>query len=254
VHGYKIRYRSPESVIDEIKHLKNKFSANEIYIIDDNFTLNRKRTDIIFDRIIDEQLNLSITFSNGIRADTLTPDLLIKMKRAGTAEFAIGVESGNQLILNKIGKSLSLKKVRRVARYIHKLGFIFKCFFIIGHPFDTPATMMDTINFAIELEPEVAQFSKATPWPGTELYQIIKKHGVFIKKLNTIESFNLFASQFKIWHVTPKLMNKYFILAYFKFYLRPKKIMTFIRKIKTYRQLKWYVSNAIMILIRMISS
>ncbi|MHA1715246.1 MAG: B12-binding domain-containing radical SAM protein, partial [Promethearchaeota archaeon] len=253
VHGSKIRYRSVESVIKEIDFLKDKFGIDELFIIDDNFTLNRARAHKFFDTLIEKNYNLAITFSNGIRADTLTPKLLLKMKKAGTVEFAIGVESGNQEVLNKIGKRLDLRKVRAITPYIKKLQFIYKCFFIIGHPYDTPKSMMDTIKLAIELDPEVAQFSKATPWRGTELYNIIKKHGEFVKKSKNVKSFDLSTSHFKIWAITPRLMNKYFMLAYLMFYFRPSKVFSFIKKIRTYYQLKWYFSNTIRILIQMIS-
>jgi len=252
VHGFKIRYRSVESVISEIQFLKNQFHADELFIIDDNFTMNVKRASEILDRIIEEKFNLAITFSNGIRADTLTPELLKKMRRAGVVEFAIGVESGNQQVLDKVGKSLSLQKVRGIVPIIHELGFIFKCFFIIGHPYDTASTMMDTIKLAIELDPEVAQFSKATPWPGTRLYDLVKKEGQFTRKMTQMRSFNLYASQFKIWKVTPKLVNKYFMLAYILFYLRLPKIRSFIKKINTWPQVKWYVANSLLFLLRIL--
>ncbi|HME54235.1 MAG TPA: radical SAM protein [Candidatus Lokiarchaeia archaeon] len=250
VHGYRIRARSVESVIAEFRHLKDTLHANEIYIVDDNFTMDVDRSSRILDRMIEEKFNFTITLSNGVRADTLTPDLLQKMKRAGIVEFSIGVEAGNQEVLNKIGKSLSLKKVREIAPKIHELGFILKCFFILGHPFDTPGTMMETIKLAIELDPDISQFSKATPWPGTRLYDLVKKNGEFTKKMNVISSVNLYASQFKIWAITPRLVNKYFILAYILFYVRLSEIISFIRKLKTIAQLKWYLTNVVLFLLR----
>jgi len=250
VHGFKIRYRSVESVIKEIRFLKEKFHADELYIIDDNFTMDVNRASKILDRIIEEKFHMDITLSNGVRADTLTPELLIKMRRAGVVDFAVGLESGNQQVLNKIGKSLSLKKVRAIVPTIHELGFTFKTFFMIGHPYDTASTMMDTIMLAIELNPDVALFSKTTPWPGTRLYELVKNEGHFIRKKNQIRSFNVYESQFKIFKLTPRLVNKYFMLAYLSFYLRLTKIRSLIKKITTWPQLKWYISNSILFLLR----
>ena len=253
VHGYRIRARSPESVIAEFRYLKDNFHAKELYIVDDNFTMNVDRATRILEMMIAERFNFTITLSNGVRADTLTPALLQKMKNAGVVEFSIGVEAGNQGVLNKIGKSLSLNKVRKIAPVIHELGFILKCFFILGHPYDTASTMMETIRLAIDLDPEVTQFSKATPWPGTRLYDLVKTQGEFTNKMNvskSIRSVNLYASQFKIWAITPRLVNKYFMLAYILFYMRLRKLFSLLRKIKTVAQVKWYLTNVILFSIR----
>ena len=252
VHGYKMRYRSPVSIISEIKYLKEKYNVDEIFIVDDNFTMDISRANKILDLMIREKLKLKITFSNGIRADTLSPKLLIKMKKAGVKEFAIGIESGNQHIVDKIGKKLSLQKIKEIAPFIKKLDFIFKGFFIIGHPYDTPNTMQDTIEFAKEIKLDIAQFSKATPWPGTKLYNLIHEKGEFRKNMDTIDSFNLYASQFQIWHMNPGLMNKYFILAHLSFYFRWKWFRSFFSKIKTYKQLFFYLSNIILMSMRMV--
>ena len=88
---------------------------------------------------------------------------------------------------------------------------------------------MDTINLAREIDPDIVQFSKATPWKGTPLYDLIKDKGKFLESPKKAKSFNLYTSQFEIWEMNPEIMNKYFMLGYFLFYLRPRKIISFIK-------------------------
>ena len=76
IHGYKIRFRSIENVIDEIRYLKEQFNADEILVVDDNFSFDLKRAETIIDEIIRNEFNMHIQFCNGLRADTLTPNWL----------------------------------------------------------------------------------------------------------------------------------------------------------------------------------
>jgi len=254
VHGTRVRFRSIENVIDEIRYLKERFSIEELTIIDDNFTVNKKRAEKIIDEIIKLNYNLLIQFSNGLRADTLTLKLVKKLKRAGTYKIAIGVESGNQDVVNKIGKKLDLNAVRRAAQIIKREKIILVAFFIIGHPFDTVKTMKDTINFALEIDPDTPLFFKAIAFPGTELYNQVQRDGKFLIALKDIDhGYNLSSANYEIYNLRAADVEKMFKMAYRRFYLRPRKMTSLLTKIRSISELKAAIDYSILIILNLLN-
>ncbi len=254
IHGNKIRYRSIESVLNEIRYLKEKFSLEELLIIDDNFTLNKKRAEKILTEIIKNDFNILIQFSNGVRADTLSLQMVRKLKRAGTYKMAIGVESGNQDVVNKIGKRLDLNAVRRAAKLVKKEKIILSAFFIIGHPFDNVQSMNDTINFAHEINPDYPHFFKAIAFPGTELYNQVKRDGKFLMSISDIDrGYNIGAANFEIYSLKSVDVEAAFKQAYRKFYLRPQKILSLLSKIRTFVELKYLINYGILTILNLLN-
>jgi hypothetical protein len=88
-----------------------------------------------------------------------------------------GVESGNQAVLDSIKKRQTLDDVRRAFREAKAAGLQTMGFFIFGLPADTEESMEDTIRFALELDPDLANFMIAAPYPGTELWEIARRDG-----------------------------------------------------------------------------
>ncbi|MHA1369827.1 MAG: B12-binding domain-containing radical SAM protein [Promethearchaeota archaeon] len=240
VHGYKYRKRSWQNVISELYYLKRNFGLGQIFIVDDTFTLDRKRTLKIFDEIIKRGFNINIFFSNGVRADTIDHKMAKKMKEAGVIEVALGIESGNQNIVNKIGKKLDLKKVENAVRLLKKFKINTMGFFIFGHPWDDFNTMTQTYRFAKKLDLDHPFFFRAMAFPGTRLYDLVKREGKFIrdKKNLNFESYNLGEATFEIWNLKTKDLNKAFKRYYVFYFLRPQKIIKLMRSVKSYYEVK----------------
>lgn len=247
IHGYKMRYRSIENVIAEIRHLKDQYNVKEIFIIDDNFTVNAKRAERILDEIIKNDFNIVFKFTNGIRADTVTNRLAKKLKLAGFYGVTLGIESGNQAIVDKIGKKLDLKAVVRAVRILRKNNFIIGGFFMIGHPYDNKSTMLQTYYFARRLDLDYPFFFKAIPFPGTKMYDIIKEHGVFLdsSESSAHEGYIIKSANFEIWDLKAKDIEKAFQLAYRLFYIRPWKIIKLISQLRSFSEVWWLLSSFI---------
>jgi len=254
IHGKIVRFRSVENVIKEIQYLKERFSLDELLIIDDNFTINPKRAEEICDAIIKNNFNIRISFSNGVRADTLTPKLVKKLKHAGTYFIAIGVESGNQYVLNKIGKHLDLNAVKRAVDIIKEEKVLLATFFMIGHPYDNLETMNDTINFALEINPDYLVISETIAFPGTELYNLIQREGKFlISPLDIDRGYFTGKANFEIYDLKAKDVEKMFKMAYRRLFLHPKRILTLVKKINTFSGLKYIINYSILILLRLLN-
>jgi magnesium-protoporphyrin IX monomethyl ester (oxidative) cyclase len=179
--GKDFRMRSASNVLDEITLLTEKYEIKEIHFEDDNLTANKKRAYEIFNGIIERNLNIYWCLANGIALYTLNEDLLEVMKKSGCYSLGLAIESGSQEVLNKIiKKPLNLKKVKPLIKKIKELQIRTSAFFIIGFPGETKEQIYQTLNFASEIEVDYVVFYIATPFPGTQLYEIALRENVLI--------------------------------------------------------------------------
>jgi len=100
------------------------------------------------------------------------------MKRAGCAKLDIGVESGNQRILDLIKKDITLEDVRKAVRILKHNNMFWSGFFMFGFPTETAEEALDTLKFLYEIKPDWANISIFTAYPGTPLYTLAKQKGM----------------------------------------------------------------------------
>jgi len=175
VWGRRYRARSVQNVVDEIIFLKEHYAIEELLVEDDNFTFDVERAGQICDRIIQEKLDIKFDTPNGIAAYKLTPALLLKMKQAGFERINLAIESGNQeALLRLIKKPLRLEKVQEIVAYCRTIDLEVGSFFIIGIPGMTLGQMWDNYRFCRKMKIFSPFISVATPYPGSDLYNICK--------------------------------------------------------------------------------
>jgi predicted DNA-binding transcriptional regulator len=172
------RTRSPKNFVDELEFIANEMpEIKEIFIEDDTFTINKQRVVEICDLI--KERKLDIIWSANVRAD-IPFSVLKKMKEAGCRILIVGFESGNQQILNNIKKGITLEQAEKFTEAAKNAGLkIFGCF-MIGLPGETKETIEQTFQFAKKLNPDMAFFQQAVPFPGTEFYNWAKQNGYLI--------------------------------------------------------------------------
>ncbi|MFC1991151.1 B12-binding domain-containing radical SAM protein [Chloroflexota bacterium] len=177
VWGRKFRPRSPENVIAEMKHIIEKYGIEEVMFEDDNTTLNVKRAEKLFDLMIEEKLNLIWDTPNGVAAFALNERLIDKMKASGCYRMNLALESGNQQVLNNIiKKPLKLERAKHLIKYSRSIGLEPNIYLIIGMPGETKEQIWDSFRMAKELEIFTPFVSIATPYPGSELYEICREN------------------------------------------------------------------------------
>ncbi len=222
----KWRARSPENVIEEWRHLVRDLGALEIGVLDDSANIRKNRLHQLADLLIAERLNhVPWIFVNGIRANLADYDLLVKLKKAGLKRTAFGVETGDEQMIIKIDKHVDHDTIRQAFKNAKAAGIETIGFFIIGLPGDTRETMQKTIDFAIELDPMIANFSMMTPYPGTIVYEQVKKHGRFL--VQDWEDYVFFdqKARYEMGDLTAELMEEMYRKAYRQFYWRPRYIL-----------------------------
>ena len=245
------RARSPENVVAEIEYLMKNFDVKQVDILDDNFTLDLNRAEKICDLIINKKIDILITFPNGLRDDRLSEPLVEKLAKAGVYRAGIGIESGDQKIVNNINKSLKLEQVKIALRWLRKNKIVTFGYFQFGLPGETKESMQKTIDFAKDVNPNWANFGITTPLPGTPLYKELQKQGkLTVSEDEGIESgfYSVKTGHYDTGDVTIVDVMSYQKMAWKKFYFRPSKIMDLLGTIKSYRELEWTVSLTLPIL------
>ncbi len=182
--GQRFRARSAENVFAEIQRLYGQ-GWRSFDINDDCFSLDKQRAEKICDLIIQDKLDIRFQLYNGIRADTVNPNLLRKMKRAGCYFISYGCEAGNNRILKLINKGITLEQVRDAVKWTNEAGIHNSVNFIIGHKEETQKDALDTINFAASLPTDFVNFYNLLPYPGTESFEWARKHAKFLVPLDT---------------------------------------------------------------------
>ena len=237
------RQRSVENVVAEIKHLQKTYDTKEIVFWDDIFTLNKYWISKFCDTLISE--GIDIAWSCESRLDLITEEMVNKMAKAGCWNMFFGIESGNQDILNNIKKRTNLDLIRRGVKYVKASGIEVRGSFMLGLPGETPEKARNTIKFAIELDPDYAQFSITTPYPGTELYKTIDQWGILNENFDNFHNWSpvFIPKGYKNSEELQAMQRE----AFRRFYLRPKYIARRLSKIRSLDDVKRNLKGARMI-------
>lgn len=248
------RMRSPENVIQEIDMLVKRYKVKQIDILDDNFTMDKRRAEKILDLLIERDYDLYINLQSGVRTEGIDQNIIDKMKKAKVFKIPFGVESGDESILKRIKKQLNLNDVLKATKMAKKAGIKVYGFFMLGLPGDTPQTMQKTIDFAIKMDPNIANFCITTPFPGTELHSLIKREGRFLVDMEDGINAGFYANQV---FYEMEGMNKDTILNYYKramrsFYFRPRKIFELAASMRNFYEFKWLLGTSFSIIRNML--
>lgn len=222
--GNKVRYRSSTDVLGEIKHLSEQYKVSFLYFFDDTFTTNRKRVIELCWGI--REIDPDIKWACFSRVNLLDEDLLYIMKECGCVELQLGVESGNDKILEKIKKGITKEEAVKAFALTKKVGINTKGFFMIGNEGETEKSVNDTINFALKLDPTYGFFSVLIPFPGLPAYDNLHKKG-YINSYNW-DNYNWYGYPvFSTPLLSASKMKTLQRKAEIRFYLRLNKIIQY---------------------------
>ena len=131
----KVRFRTPQSVIVEVEHVKSTFGTKMFRFNDDSFSLNEKRIVSLCSLLEEKQLD--ILWQCDTRVHSISEDLLGKMKKAGCVQVNLGIESGNPEILKAINKGITTDQVQKAVAITRKIGVRSYVYFMLGFPGET---------------------------------------------------------------------------------------------------------------------
>jgi radical SAM superfamily enzyme YgiQ (UPF0313 family) len=218
IFGKKIRYMDADAVLDQIALLVDRFGAREIEFVDDCFNHSLERSKEIFAKIAARDLDLHISFPNGLRADRLDEELLDLFQAAGVYRVSYAVESASPRVQRLIHKNLDLDRIGRVIDQTVERGILTVGFFILGFPTETVDEMKMTVDYAVDSAVHVADFFYLAPYPGTDVARAagLDPRQVSYSDFSEI-SVNLSAATDEQLHAMAKS-------AYRRFYLDPRRV------------------------------
>lgn len=181
-YGKKNRRRSPDKVVEEIRNDVNKFGITDIWIYDENFTVNKNHAAAICRGLLKEKVR--IRFECMLHVSTIDDRLAKLMKDAGCWHVGFGVESGNDEILAGMNKGINKKMIFEAHSIMKKSNFVTEAYFILGHPNENKSTIWDTIKFAVQLNAARTAIGIMVPYPGTEVWEMATHGRGGYKKLS----------------------------------------------------------------------
>ncbi|MCE4619110.1 MAG: B12-binding domain-containing radical SAM protein [Desulfurococcales archaeon] len=214
--GRRVRFRTPVDVADEIEYVADKYRVKYIVFTDDELLINKRFVRELLGEL--KSRGLDLPFACGARVDHLSRSIMRLLFENNCATIYVGVESASQETLNRIGKRITLEQARRVFEWKREIGGYMVASFILGFPWETIRDMENTIKLAIELDPDYAQFTVLTPYPGTPLFEYAKRHNL-IEDWNW-EHYTTIRPVMRGFKFTRSQLGWMLSRAYRKFYLR----------------------------------
>lgn len=246
VSGAKVRRRSPENIVAEIRECVEKYNIKNFLFWSDIFNIDKDWTMKLCQAIIDS--GLKITWSANTRADTADYEMAKMMYKSGCRLVSIGVESGSQYMLEKMGKKITLNDVRRTVKVFKKAKIRIYNYFVIGLPWETEETVEETIKFAIELNSDFISFYTATPLPGSRFYDYALEHNLFDKETSFENAY--YYPAVNTHNLTRERVFELHKAAVKRFYLRPLYILKMLLRIRSFEEVKNYFTAGMNVLLR----
>jgi len=227
--GDRIRFRSAEKMVEEIEFLQKNYGIRDITFYDDTFTSSQKRVKEFCGLILKKKLDL--TWCCFSRVDTVNAELLKDMKKAGCYQILYGVESAVPEILENIKKRITLQEVEETVKATKEAGIEIRLSFMIGNPGETEETIKRTIQYAIDLDPDLVSFNITTPFPGTEMFAWAKKNNYLMHE--NWNDYNFATPVMKLPTISPEKLLEYYKKSHRQFYFRPRYILKRLKSIKS---------------------
>jgi anaerobic magnesium-protoporphyrin IX monomethyl ester cyclase len=234
----KYRTHGIDRVCGEIENLIRNYHVTQLFVQDDNFAADKKRAKELCREFIRRKFNAEVSWWAEARVDCVDEELLSLMAQAGCKIISYGLESGNQRLLDLIDKGITIEETKKAIEMTKEAGIDIRASFILGLPTETREESLRTIAFAKELAIDQVRFALATPFPGTKLWDIAEEEGQL--DLTDWRHFSLMSGYSKGLPVyapkgrTPQELAKLQRYANLSFYLRPRTIMVFMRRIKDF--------------------
>lgn len=167
------RFWSPDAVVAQIDTLVREYGIRNIKFADEMFVLNRRHVMGICERLIERDYDLNIWAY--ARVDSTREDMLPTLRRAGVRWLCFGIESGSARVRDDAHKGFRDEDVRRVIDSVRRAGIYVIGNYLFGLPEDDPASMQATLDLALDLNCEFANFYCAMAYPGSELYDLARR-------------------------------------------------------------------------------
>ena len=185
----KVRNRSVESVIEEIKSVKKKYGTIYFTVKDDSFTTNKNRVYDFCRKLKQEKVN--IFWECNANLHTLDRDMLVEMRSAGCIAIKIGIESGSDRIHKIINKKLNNKFIMSRIKIFDGTDIHLTCYFMMGIPGESKDDILKTLSFAYRIKPDFISISVYEIFPGTKLHRLGIEENTAVENMEIEDYFKI---------------------------------------------------------------
>lgn len=232
IYGKHFRFRSADSIIEEMKLLHEKYGINEIQVLDDNFLQRPDNARQVCEKIIQSRMNITWCLPNGARCDRVDRELAELLVRSGCYKLSIGIESGSQRVLDLMKKMITIEKITEEVNLMHSVGMEITGHFIIGYPGETYEDAVASIKLAKKLPLTYAGFSCFIPLPGSRIGdELIEQGAITMEEFQTTSFYSPKTAYTP--HISAKTISNLKKRAYLSFYSKPRVIWHMARSIKS---------------------
>ncbi len=163
-----VRYNSDNRVIKEILHLKEHYSIDALFFMDDDFFINRSRLKSICEILIND--NINIEWSANSRVNSIDREILSLAKKAGLRQVNFGIESGSQKVLDVLGKKVKVEQAEYAIKSAKDIGLLVYATIMLGNPSEAIDDLDRTRKFVFRNKIDSLGICITTPYPGTKLW------------------------------------------------------------------------------------
>jgi radical SAM superfamily enzyme YgiQ (UPF0313 family) len=224
--GKTFRRRDPIKIVDEYEYLVDRYGVKQIGFIDPIFPLIKKDLKPLCEEIVKRGLDKKCVWLSETRADRLDAETTQMMYEGGCRRVLMGIESGSDLLLGNVNKTLTTSKVREGVANAHNAGIQSVGLFMLGLPGETPEMSKQTIEFAVDLDLDFAKFAITVPFPGSKLFDDRWQKTLFRDDWENYTTFNPDPDRL-VYHphnYDPAELIRMQSYALRRFYMRPRQI------------------------------
>ena len=224
----KYRRHSPDRIVKEISILKKRYGITDIAFWDDTFPTNKQWLRNFRDLLKKESLQIDWTCST--KVNYVTREALHLMKQSGCWSIFFGIESGDEELLKIIDKGITIEQANNAVKWCNELGIETRCAYMLGLPGENPELGRKTIYTAINIDSTYAIFYATHPRYGTKLYEVAVNYGRMLgPEFKGMTGITYVPYGYKDDIELQRMIRN----AYTRFYVRPRQILKFVKKIKS---------------------
>jgi len=242
------RFRSPKNVVDEIKHLINKFNIKDITFLDPTLNVNPKWVISLCKELIKQ--NLKIKWRCLCRVDKINEKMIAYMKAAGCYNIALGIETSKDEFLNFLQKDFTIEQVESAISIVKKYKIEILAYFMYGIPGQKISDLEHNFKFIKKINPDYLVLQSLFPISNSKLYNLaLSKGWLSYFNLDPLDAIEKLVTNKKIWKIPnleEKVINYYIRKTYIHYFFSFKTIIKFCMKyIKSPSRLFFTIKNII---------
>lgn len=242
-NGRVARKRSVENVMGELLEIIKKFKPERISFGDELFSVDMPRTKKLLDEMIKHNIGEKVSWDVQTHVHYVDAEMFGKFKKAKVTRVELGIETGDEDALRKMGKGTKLETILKACEAAKTAQVPIGTFFLFGQPNETIESLQKTVDFAVKINPDLPMFGLMTPYPGTEVAKMAANHEGGYRLLSTDwDEYNKqIGGAMTFANLSRRQIEWYQTKAYLKVYLLNRRYIDFAKFVWEYRKAAWEV-------------